>query len=230
MENNHKITILVVEDEKDIRDLLVLNLQKKGFVVDSVSNGESALQMIKENHYNLILLDLMIPKIDGMELTKILKNDQNLYKIPILMLTAKVEENDIIEGLEIGADDYLTKPFSLKVLMARIDKILRLRNEFEKEVISFDDFSINFKTRDVLIDNKFIELTFSEFEILKLLASNPNWVYSRSNIINEIKGQDYIVTDRTIDFQIVGLRKKMGSKSKYIKTIRGIGYKFVKPE
>ena len=225
---NEKNKILIVEDEQDIRDLLIFNLQKEGFKVESADNGDSALSLIRKNNFDLILLDLMLPGIGGFDLTRILKNDKKTSETPILMLTAKGEESDIVKGLELGADDYMTKPFSIKVLVARINKILikSSNRSDEANVLKHNSLSINLKARDVIVEGKKIDLTFTEFEILKLLASHSKWVYTRSEIINNIRGDDYIVTDRTIDFQIVGLRKKMGPAGKYIKTVRGVGYRF----
>ena len=228
MSNQNKYKLLVVEDEQDIRDLLIFNLQKEGFKVESTDNGDSALSLIRKNNFDLVLLDLMLPGIGGFDLTRILKNDKKTSEIPILMLTAKGEESDIVKGLELGADDYMTKPFSIKVLLARINKILikSSNRSDEVDVLKYNSLSINLKARDVILEGKKINLTFTEFEILKLLASHSKWVYTRSEIINNIRGDDYIVTDRTIDFQIVGLRKKMGPVGKYIKTVRGVGYRF----
>ena len=225
---NEKNKILIVEDEQDIRDLLIFNLQKEGFKVESTDNGDSALSLIRKNNFDLILLDLMLPGIGGFDLTRILKNDKKTSETPVLMLTAKGEESDIVKGLELGADDYMTKPFSIKVLIARINKILikSSNHSDEEDVLKHNSLSINLKARDVFVEEKRIDLTFTEFEILKLLASHSKWVYTRSEIINNIRGDDYIVTDRTIDFQIVGLRKKMGPAGKYIKTVRGVGYRF----
>jgi len=228
MSNQNKDKLLVVEDEQDIRDLLIFNLQKEGFKVESADNGDSALSLIRKNNFDLVLLDLMLPGIGGFDLTRILKNDKKTSEIPILMLTAKGEESDIVKGLELGADDYMTKPFSIKVLLARINKILTKSSNRsdEADVLKYNSLSINLKARDVILEGKKINLTFTEFEILKLLASHSKWVYTRDEIINNIRGDDYIVTDRTIDFQIVGLRKKMGPVGKYIKTVRGVGYRF----
>ena len=223
-----KSKILVVEDEQDIRDLLVFNLQKNGFNVQAVDNGEKALSLIRTDNFDLILLDLMIPGISGFDLTRILKNDDETSEVPIIMLTAKGEESDIVKGLEIGAQDYITKPFSLKVLMARISKVIQNKNKSinNKGIIEFSALLINIKSREVIVEGKSIDLTFTEFEILKLLASHSKWVYTRTEIINQVRGDNYIVTDRTIDFQIVGLRKKLGSYGKCIKTVRGVGYRF----
>ena len=228
MIKEYKSKILVVEDEQDIRNLLVFNLEKNDFNVQAVDNGEKALSLIRSNNFDLILLDLMIPGISGFDLTRILKNDDETSAVPIIMLTAKGEEHDIVKGLEIGAQDYITKPFSIKVLIARVNKIIQNKNESlkGKGIIEFSDLSINIKSRDVIVEGKSINLTFTEFEILKLLASHSKWVYTRTEIIDQVRGDNYIVTDRTIDFQIVGLRKKLGSYGKCIKTVRGVGYRF----
>ena len=229
MSNQNKDKILVVEDEQDIRDLLVFNLQKNDFNVKSVDSGDKAISLIRSDKFNLILLDLMMPGIDGFDLTRIIKSDSKTSNIPIIMLTAKGDEGDIVKGLELGADDYITKPFSIKVLIARINKVLdKIKSSDKaKNVIIYEKLSININSRDVSIDGKSIDLTFTEFEILKVLATHSKWVYTRSDLINHIRGDDYIVTDRTIDFQIVGLRKKLGSYGSCIKTVRGVGYRFI---
>ncbi len=229
MSEVHKSNILVVEDEQDIRNLLVFNLEKNDFNVQAADNGEKALSLIRSNNFDLILLDLMIPGISGFDLTRILKNDDETSEVPIIMLTAKGEEHDIVKGLEIGAQDYITKPFSPKVVIARINKVIQNKNKSlkRKGIIEFSDLSINIKSREVIVEGKSINLTFTEFEILRLLASHSNWVHTRLEIINKIRGDNYIVTDRTIDFQIVGLRKKLGSYGKCIKTVRGVGYRFI---
>ena len=207
---------------------LFLTYKKNGFNVRAVDNGEKALSLIRTDNFDLILLDLMIPGISGFDLTRILKNDDETSEVPIIMLTAKGEESDIVKGLEIGAQDYITKPFSLKVLMARISKVIQNKNKSinNKGIIEFSALLINIKSREVIVEGKSIDLTFTEFEILKLLASHSKWVYTRTEIINQVRGDNYIVTDRTIDFQIVGLRKKLGSYGKCIKTVRGVGYRF----
>tara|TARA_B100001769_G_C22080884_1_gene582408 strand:+ start:654 stop:1349 length:696 start_codon:yes stop_codon:yes gene_type:complete len=229
MINQNKEQILVVEDDQDIRDLIVFNLQKKDFNVKSTDSGDKAISLIREDNFNLILLDLMMPGIDGFDLTRIIKSDSKTSSIPIIMLTAKGDESDIVKGLELGADDYITKPFSVKVLIARINKVLDKKRSFDtpKNVIIYEKLSINIDSRDVSIDGKSIDLTFTEFEILKVLATHSKWVYTRSDLINHIRGDDYIVTDRTIDFQIVGLRKKLGTYGSCIKTVRGVGYRFL---
>ena len=163
----------------------------------------------------------MIPGINGFDLTRILKNDDSTSKIPIVMLTAKGEESDILNGLELGADDYITKPFSVRVLIARIQNILgrNSRELHSNDTLTHNNLVINLKSRDVFVEGSRVDLTFTEFEILRLLASHSKWVYTRSEIINQIRGDDYMVTDRTIDFQIVGLRKKLGVLGKYLSLI-----------
>lgn len=228
--NYKEHTILIVDDEQDILDLIKFNVENLGFKTVTADNGESAITNARTKNPNLIILDLMLPGIDGLDVCKLLKQDENTEHIPILMLTAKGEESDIVRGLEIGADDYVTKPFSLKVLLARINTLLKRRIDREnnvKDYLIFDNLKIHPGKHEVTVDKKKIDLTFMEFQILFLLASHPNWVYTRNQIINEIRGDDYIVTDRAIDFQIVGLRKKLGAAKNFIKTVRGIGYRFV---
>tara|TARA_X000001036_G_scaffold436823_1_gene480759 strand:- start:4685 stop:5371 length:687 start_codon:yes stop_codon:yes gene_type:complete len=225
MKNNK---ILLVDDEQDILELLEYNLVKQDFGIVKCDNGEDALSVSRDQSIDLILLDLMLPGISGIDVCRILKNDEITKNIPIIMITAKGEESDIIKGLEVGADDYVTKPFSISVLSARIKSILRRNSYTEKSSInSFEELSIEVNSREVYVDEKRIDLTYTEFEILRLLSSHHKWVYTRDQIIDNVHGEDYAVTDRSIDFQIVGLRKKLGSASRFIKTIRGVGYRFV---
>ena len=172
----------------------------------------------------------MLPGISGLDVCLLIQKDEGLSQIPILMLTAKGEESDVVKGLEAGADDYVIKPFSVKVLLARIKALLRrdYGQEFDKKnkPLVFNRLSIHAGQRIVKVDDKIIDLTYMEFQILFTLASHSNWVYTRSQLIDEIRGDNYIVTDRSIDFQVVGLRKKLGEASKYIKTVRGVGYRF----
>ena len=222
--------ILIVEDEFDILKLIEFNLKKEGFDVIAVSDVESAIKEVRSNKQDLILLDLMLPGISGLDVCHLIQKDEGLSQIPILMLTAKGEESDVVKGLEAGADDYVIKPFSVKVLLARIKALLRrdYGQEFDKKnkPLVFNRLSIHAGQRIVKVDDKIIDLTYMEFQILFTLASHSNWVYTRSQLIDEIRGDNYIVTDRSIDFQVVGLRKKLGEASKYIKTVRGVGYRF----
>lgn len=226
MEN--KKHIVIIDDERDILELLRYNLDKIGYRTTCLLDGESAIKEIRESIPDLILLDLMLPGIDGLDVCRILKNSKQTTKIPIIMITAKGEDTDVVKGLEIGADDYVTKPFSLKVLFARVNALIRRKNEHlnSNNEIQFKEILIHPGKREVKVGNKKIELTFSEFQILYLLAGRPNIVFTRQQIIDEIHGINYHVTDRSIDFQIVGLRQKLGKAKNHIKTVRGVGYKF----
>ncbi|MED5474969.1 MAG: response regulator transcription factor [Candidatus Neomarinimicrobiota bacterium] len=226
MEN--KKHIVIIDDEQDILELLRYNLDKIGYRTTCLLDGESAIKEIRESIPDLILLDLMLPGIDGLDVCRILKNSKQTAKIPIIMITAKGEDTDVVKGLEIGADDYVTKPFSLKVLFARVNALIRRKNEHlnSNNEIQFKEILIHPGKREVKVGNKKIELTFSEFQILYLLAGRPNIVFTRQQIIDEIHGINYHVTDRSIDFQIVGLRQKLGKAKNHIKTVRGVGYKF----
>lgn len=225
----HKTHILIIEDEPDINELLSITLLKNDYAVTKVFDGEKGLKIAREISPDLILLDLMLPGISGLDVCKLLKSEQETSFIKIIILTALSQEHNIVKGLELGADDYITKPFSIKVLNARIKSVLR-RNSIEKDkfvdIINIEKIQITPKTRTVKIDRKKLDLTFTEFQILLLLATHPGWVFTRYQIITKVRGDNYPVTDRSVDFQIVGLRKKMGPKGKLIETIRGVGYRF----
>lgn len=223
-----KGTILVVDDEEDIRELVQLNLAREGYSVLTCETGEQALETARSKLPNLVVLDLMLPGIDGLEVCRELKNDPKTRNIPVVILTAKGEESDIVAGLELGGDDYVTKPFSGKVLVARIRRILRrMAQEYDdKAVMKIDELTIDPTRRRVLIGEKQIELTFTEFNILYLLARRRGFVFTRYKIVDALHGSDYPVTDRAVDVQIVALRKKLGPYSKYIETVRGVGYRF----
>tara|TARA_B100000530_G_scaffold290544_1_gene206896 strand:- start:239 stop:937 length:699 start_codon:yes stop_codon:yes gene_type:complete len=227
MEKSKK-QILIIEDEPDIQELLSFNLDNNGYKVYTASNGEKGLEVARKEHPDLILLDLMLPGIHGLDVCRIIKSDQETSGISIIMLTALGQEEDIIKGLETGADDYVTKPFSLQVLEARIKSVLRRvpENVENTKTIKIHDIQIKPRTREVKINGDVPELTFTEFQILHLLASHPGWVFTRYQIIDKIRGDNYPVTDRSVDFQIVGLRKKMGGKGNLIQTVRGVGYRF----
>ncbi|MDD5599219.1 MAG: response regulator transcription factor [Victivallaceae bacterium] len=226
-----KEKILIVEDEEDIQELIRYNLEKEGFrnlqVVDS---GEGALEALKTFSPDLILLDLMLPGMDGLALCRQLKSVPDTAAIPIIMLTAKSEETDIIIGLEMGADDYIAKPFSNKVLVARIRSVLRRRKQSLADdgagILKRGGLVMNRGKREVALNGSSITMTFSEFEILYMLARRPGWVFTRNQIVNEVKGDDYPVTERAIDVQIVGLRKKLKGSEDMIETVRGVGYRF----
>ena len=224
-----KEKILVVDDEEDILELVRYNLSREGYQVTGSLTGEDALRKVRSDPFDLIVLDLMLPGMDGLAFTKTVKNDSRLRSIPIIMLTAKGEEADIVTGLELGADDYITKPFSPKVMIARVRTALRRHKEEpqdEMAVVKIHDLEINPGRRSVLAKGDLIDLTYTEFQLLLLLAKRPGWVFTRSHIVDSIRGNDYPVTDRSVDVQIVGLRKKLGPFGKYIETVRGVGYRF----
>jgi len=224
-----KNRILIIEDESDIGELLEYNLQKEGYDTILANNGESGLQIAKKEKPNLLILDLMLPGIDGLDVCRLIKSDSDTKDISIVMLTALGQEEDIVKGLESGADDYITKPFSFKVLIARIQSVLR-RGQIEElndeQGVDIMGVKISPRTREVSVNDSIIELTLTEYQILYLLASHPGWVFTRYQIIDKIRGDNYPVTDRSIDFQIVGLRKKMGDLGHLVQTIRGVGYRF----
>lgn len=221
--------ILIVEDEEDILELVSYNIAREGYQISGVTSGEEALKKVKSESYDLILLDLMLPGIDGLEVTKTLQNDSKTRNIPIIMLTAKGEEADIVTGLELGADDYITKPFSPRVLIARIRSVLRRKPMEPKDDMStvhVHDIMIHPGRREVIVSGESIELTYTEFQVLHYLVRRPGWVFTRSQIVDAVRGDDYPVTDRSVDVQIVGLRKKLGPYGRYIETVRGVGYRF----
>ena len=221
--------ILVVDDEEDIQELVRYNLSRDGFKVACSDSGEDALKKVALMNFDLILLDLMLPGIDGLEVAKFLKKDIRTERIPVIMLTAKGEEADIVTGLEIGADDYVTKPFSPRVLVARVKAVLRRKENQPKDknsVMRIHEFMIDSGRREVTVEGKAIDLTFTEFQLLRFLAAYPGWVFTRNQIVDGVRGKEYAVTDRSVDVQIAGLRKKLGPFGNYIETVRSVGYRF----
>jgi two-component system alkaline phosphatase synthesis response regulator PhoP len=226
MSNEH---ILVVDDEEDILELLRFNLTREGYDVSVAASGEQAIDITRKELPHLIVLDLMLPGMDGLEVTKALKNDSETGGIPIVMLTAKGEEADIVTGLELGADDYVTKPFSPRILVARVRAVLRRKQGETPEpldVVKIHDLVIHAGRREVLVNGKAVHLTFTEFGILNYLVRRPGWVFTRSQIVDAVRGTDYFVTDRSVDVQVAGLRKKLGHSGRFIETVRGVGYRF----
>lgn len=224
-----KENVLIVEDDRDISELIDYNLTKEGFRTTCIAKGEEAIRLVRLKPFDICLLDLMLPDIDGLEVCKALKAEPKTAEIPIIMVTAKGEESDIVVGLEMGADDYLTKPFSPKVLIARIKTVLKRKKQVipdQSSPVAIGDINIHPGRHEVSIKGKSIDLTFTEFQLLRFLASKPGWVFTRYQIVDAIKGEDYAVTDRSVDVQIVGLRKKLGDYGKLIETIRGVGYRF----
>lgn len=245
--------ILVVDDEAPIRELIGYNIRKEGWNVFEAEDGASAVAAVVGHLPNLIILDLMLSDMSGLDVCRILKGDARTAKIPIVMVTARTEDADIVAGLELGADDYVTKPFSPRVLIARVRSVLRRVQESEKieseneksknhkNDLSDDiekDFSvhnifISVKRHEIKINNKIIDLSATEFDIFVFLALHIGQVFSRQQIINAVKGSSYPVTDRSIDVQILSIRRKIGdsaeSENPIIQTLRGVGYRMTDP-
>jgi two-component system, OmpR family, alkaline phosphatase synthesis response regulator PhoP len=220
--------ILVVDDEPDILELVQYNLSKAQYEVVGVESGEEALVQVRTTPPDLIVLDLMLPGVDGLEVCRALKRDTRTAAVPIVMLTARGEEADIVAGLELGADDYLTKPFSPRVLLARIRAVLRrLHTESvaEDAVITHHGLVLHPGRHEVLVEGQPVPLTLTEFRVLHLLARHPGWVFTRNQIIAAAQGADVSVTERAVDVHIVSLRRKLGTIGEAIETIRGVGYR-----
>ena len=229
-----KQSVLIVEDEEDIQQLVSYNMIRAGFIVQCADSGEEALELLGSKRPDCIILDLMLPGINGLEVCRAVRSLAQAKDIPILMLTARGEEADIVAGLEMGADDYITKPFSPKVLIARTKAILRRRQKEaaseeetgQEPVIVIGDLRIDPARFEVQVRNRKIRLTVSEFDILKLLTRRAGWVFTRQQIIDAIRGHEYAVTPRAVDVHIFSLRKKLGAVGKMIESVRGIGYRF----
>jgi len=223
-----KEKILIVDDEKDIIELISFNLVKEGYRTSTATSGEEALSILKKESFDLMLLDLMLPGIDGFDLCRIIKSDTK-FDLPIIMLTARSTEIDKVAGLEIGADYYITKPFSIRELLAVVKAILRRKNnhtEQDKEIIERDPIKIHTGKHEVYLNDKLINVTIVEYKILFELLKRPGWVLSRNQLIEATRGEDIIITERTVDVHIVSLRKKLGKYADIIDTVRGVGYKF----
>jgi two-component system phosphate regulon response regulator PhoB len=222
--------VLVVDDEEDLLELVRYNLTREGYRVTCVATGEEALKAARKQPPDLIVLDLMLPAVDGLEVCRRLKSDSKTRDILIIMLTAKSEEGDMVAGLERGADDYISKPFSPRVLTARVKALLRrresqVRAELET-TIDVHELSIHPGRHEVTLGGQPLELTYTEFALLQFLAKRPGWAYTRTQIVDAVKGEDYPVTERSVDVQVAGLRKKLGDFGSYIETVRGVGYRF----
>lgn len=222
--------ILIIEDERDIIELVKVNLEKDGYKVSSATTGEDGLRAARQLNPDLILLDLMLPGIDGLEVCRMLRDEKQTRAIAVVMLTAKQEESDIVTGLEVGADDYLTKPFSPRVLVAHIRAVLRRKKKEQESddlsVLRVGELSIDPGRHVVTIADKVINLTPTEFALLSILARRPGWVFSRNQLVDDIRGGDVIITDRAVDVQVAGLRKKLGQWGDLVETVRGVGYRF----
>jgi two-component system phosphate regulon response regulator PhoB len=227
-----KKSILVVEDEEDIQQLVSYNLVRAGFDVDCADTGEEALQRVRAKQPDLVLLDLMLPGKDGAEVCRTLRLNEQTREIPIIMLTAKGEDDEVMAGLDLGADDYVTKPFSPGVLVSRIKAVLRRKvkgqtpvNSEPGQAIPIHDLLIDPRRHEVKVGGRLVDLTLTEFGILEFLAKRPGWAFSRQQIIDAVRGYEYIITPRAVDVQIFSLRKKLGETGKKIETVRGIGYR-----
>ena len=223
-----KSKIVVIEDEVDILEVINYNLSKEGFDVCSALDGEEGLALIKKEVPDLVLLDLMLPGLDGIEICRKLKTDYSTRSIPIIMVTAKGEESDIVLGLGMGADDYMVKPFRPRELMARIRSVLR-RGEFIEEgegVVSIDELVIDINRHEVKLEGKIIVLTAMEFKLLHFLASHPGQVFTRENLLNHVSSDDTFIIDRNIDVHIRSIRKKLNKHRELIETIHRVGYRF----
>lgn len=231
--------ILVVDDEENILELLIYNLEKNGYHVYSSDTGEKALQILNEYSIDLAVLDLMLPGVDGLEILKYIRGNERLKDLPVILLTAKNEEVHKVIGLELGADDYMGKPFGVSELLARIKALLRrihLDREYNKtgdskeEKIHVRDLVINKSTHQIIRDSKVMDMPLKEFQLLYLLASNPERVFTREYLLEKLWGYDYIGETRTVDVHIRNIRKKLETEGygAYIKTIRGLGYKFIR--
>ena len=222
--------ILAVEDEKDILLIIEHHLQRGGYEVIRAETGEKAVELARTELPDLVLLDVMLPGIDGFEVCRSLKSGALTSKIPIVMLSARGEEADVVTGLELGADDYVTKPFSAKVLMARLNNVLRRKHELSKyegeRIVKRGLLSVDFKRRRTYLGEVELELSATEFDIIGFLIRQPGCVFTRSHIVKAVKGDDYPVTDRAIDVHVVAIRKKLGESAYLIETVRGVGYRF----
>ena len=224
--------LLVVEDEQDLLELLRFNLEREGYRVTPADSGEKALRSARAEAPDLVVLDIMLPGMDGLEVCRGLKAEESTAHVPIVMLTAKTEEADVVTGLEMGADDYITKPFSPRVLLARVKAVLRRRGlesadaALPEESIQIRDLVVRPDRHEVTVGGELVDLTATEFRLLTLLAGRPGRVFTRQQIIESIHGKYAAVTDRSVDVQIVMLRRKLGQRGDDIQTVRGVGYRF----
>ncbi len=227
-----KGNILVIDDETDLIELVRYNLSKEGFEVSAAPDGESGLAAARRGAPDVVVVDLMLPGIDGLEVCRALRADDRTSHIPVIMLTAKNTESDRVVGLEIGADDYMTKPFSPRELAARIKAVLRRMTPRQAvtDLLKHGELSIDLQRHEVTCGTNAVNLTATEFRLLQFLAAHPGRVFSRSELIDGALGRDVTVLDRTIDVHIMSLRRKLGDCGERIETVRGFGYRFAEPE
>ncbi len=230
MKATKQTVILVVEDDEDIRELISYNLEREGYTVHAVESGEAALAQLSKRPVDLVVLDLMLPEMDGLQVCRRIRADAASQHVPVMIVTAKSEETEVVVGLELGADDYLCKPFRTRELVARVKALLRRTAApaapAADAVIERGVLFLHTGRREALLRGKPLDLTFTEFELLRLLAGRPGWVFSRYQIVDAVRGQDYPVTDRSVDVQLVGLRRKLGRDAALLETVRGVGYRF----
>ncbi len=223
-----KPLVLVVEDEEDIQQMVCYNLLRRGYRVASATSGEEALEFLAGERPDLVLLDIMLPGISGIDICRRIRKEPLTASVPVIMLTARSEENDVISGLDSGADDYVTKPFSPKVLLARVAAALRRVAGGEAEaVVDLGFLRIDPNRYHAEVHGRALNLTPTEFAILSLLASRPGWVFTRQQIIDAVRGHGYTVSSRAVDVQVFGLRRKMGAASRLVETVRGVGYRLL---
>jgi two-component system, OmpR family, alkaline phosphatase synthesis response regulator PhoP len=220
--------ILIVEDEEDLRELIAYNLEREGYRVSQAETGESAISVAMEVHPQLVLLDLMLPGLGGLDVCRELRARPETAEIAIVILSARGDEADVVTGLELGADDYMTKPFSPRELLARIRAVARRGHHGvsdDREIVMLHDIRIDKSRHEVSVGGELLELTLSEFLILELLTRHPDRVFTRNRIIETLRGDDYPVTERSVDVHMVGLRRKLGKAGRHLETVRGVGYR-----
>lgn len=224
-----KKKILIIEDDADIRNLVRHNLTREGYEVAGAENGEEGLKLVRKNSYDLVILDLMLPGMHGLDVCRAIRADEKLRGIGILIATAKDEEAEIVTGLELGADDYLVKPFTVRVLTARVRAVLRRLGDTQvaedDKPIVIGPLKIDVRRHEIVVDGKKIELTLAEFRILENLAKQMGRVLTRNQLLDIALGQDHFVLDRTIDVHVSALRRKLGDASDLVETVRGVGYR-----
>jgi two-component system alkaline phosphatase synthesis response regulator PhoP len=231
-----KKKILVVEDDRDISELITYNLEREGYDIACLYDGRHVVDFVHKRKPELIILDLMLPEVDGIEICRTLKSDADTKQIPIVMLTAKSEEADVVVGLQMGADDYIPKPFSPKVLVARIKAITRRTTDLKvftnasDNIRSLGDFNIGLLKHKVSYKGHEVKLTSIEFDIVEFLSRSPGRVWSREQILDNVWKEGKFIIDRAVDVHVRGLRKKLGEAENYIETVRGVGYRFKEME
>ncbi|MBN2875767.1 MAG: response regulator transcription factor [Spirochaetales bacterium] len=227
-----KAVILVIEDDPDIRELLAYTLGKEGYEVLQAPSGEAGLKAIAERKPDLVVLDVMLPGLDGLELLRRVKTDASTRAVSVIMVSARGEEADVVSGLELGADDYVTKPFSPRVLVARVRTALRRavdaasKRDVEPDVVSIGICTLDSGRHELRVNDAVIDLSATEFAIIERLMRSPGRVFTRSQIIDSVRGRDYPVTDRSVDVQVLSIRRKLGEHANLVETVRGVGYRF----